>query len=191
MLRAATLLVALVHANSISEGTSFWKAHGLPALLERHGQQVQILGTSPRPKPTRWVQPRYSTQCVLDGVLAIMEKRFDPGQPLPRVYFEENTPLAQFQDAVQPQWGVRPDVFLNAYAAARNEIYLINDAEYYERTKRWVDDSLAHELAHYVQVRYKNIPIEQFDDSMEHEAVSVQTEFREKFLKPGVSPCGR
>ena len=185
---AAAILVlstAWAHATLPAErGTAYWRAHGLPGAALAGSRKAGAAAS-------RFVAPRYSTQCVLDGVLSLIGLTLRPELPLPRIYLEETTPLRQFQDAVQTQWGMRPDVFLNAYAAARDEIYLINDAEYYDRLHRYVDDSLAHELAHYVQVKYRGVPIESFDDSMEHEAVAVQTEFRETFLKAGRSPCGR
>lgn len=166
------------------QGTAYWRAHGAPAAALAGPLKAAAA-------PSRFIMPRYGSGCVLDGVLALMGLTLRGELPIPYVYLESLTPLRQFQDAVEPQWGVRPDMFLNAYAAARNEIYLINDAEYYDRLGRFVDDSLAHELAHYIQVKYKNIPIELFDDSMEHEAVAVQTEFRDTYLKAGRSPCGR
>jgi hypothetical protein len=138
-----------------------------------------------------YVQPRYDLQCIFTGVLKIMDLTARPDAAMPPLYLEDKTPLKQFQDAVEPQWQMRPERFLNVYVSARNEIYVLNEAEYYQRVGRFVDDSIAHELAHYVQVKYQGIPIEQFDDSMEGEAVSVQTEFRERYMKAGVSPCAR
>ncbi|MDD5628148.1 MAG: hypothetical protein PHU21_03725, partial [Elusimicrobia bacterium] len=138
-----------------------------------------------------YTQPRHDLQCTFAGVLSIMGVAARPELPMPPLYLQDKTPLKQFQDAVEPQWQMRPEMFLNVYVAARNEIYVLNEAEYYQRVGRFVDDSIAHELVHYVQVMYKKIPIEQFDDGMEGEAISVQTEFRERYMKAGVSPCGR
>ncbi len=42
-----------------------------------------------------------------------------------------------------------------------------------------MDDSLAHELVHYVQVKYQKFDLN--DESLEWDAVDIQTAFREKF----------
>ncbi|MBI4349149.1 MAG: hypothetical protein HY553_20090 [Elusimicrobia bacterium] len=141
------------------------------------------------PPATVFVEPRHELACTFAGVLEVMGQSPRPELPLPALRLQHRTPLSEFQDAVEPQWNLRPDVFLNAYAAARNEVFILTEADYYARLSRFVDDSIAHELAHYVQVRYRNIPIEHLDDSLEAEAIHVQTEFRERFLKTGVSPC--
>jgi hypothetical protein len=138
-----------------------------------------------------YTQPKYDLQCIFTGVLAVMGLAAKPDAAMPPLYLEDKTPLKQFQDAVEPQWQMRPDRFLNVYVSERNEIYVLNEAEYYQRVGRFVDDSIAHELTHYVQVKYKGIRIEDFDDSMEGEAISVQTEFRERYMKTGASPCSR
>jgi hypothetical protein len=67
----------------------------------------------------------------------------------PKFYFESKTPLKQFQDALEKQWGFRPDAFSNAFAVQNNEIYISDDADYYKRNARCMDDSIAHELTHY------------------------------------------
>lgn len=176
-MKIALLLLAL---------TSPVCAQQLPDLSSVQGQLSAAVKAAPF---KRYVQPRHDLRCIFAGVLHIMGKPARAEVPMPPLFLEDKTPLGQFQDAVAPQWNMRPDVFLNVYIAARNEIYVLNQAEYYEKVGRFVDDSIAHELVHYVQVRYSNIPIEQFDDSMEGEAISVQTDFRERYMKPGVSPC--
>lgn len=140
-------------------------------------------------KIKRFVDPRHDLGCTLTGVLRLMELAPRPDVPLPALLLQHKTPLKRFQDAIEPQWKMRPDVFANAYAAAKNEIYVLTEAEYYTRLSRHLDDSIAHELVHYVQVRYKGIAIEDFDESLESEAVHVQTQFRERYLRAGVSPC--
>ena len=97
--------------------------------------------------------------------------------PAPVVLLESETPLRRFQDAIAAQWGFRPHTFANAYVASRNEIYLVDDASYYRRLRRTLDESLAHELAHYVQVRYFNADLS--DPSSEIDAVAIQQRFRE------------
>jgi hypothetical protein len=153
--------------------------------------QAQLSAAAKASPIKNYVQPKYDLQCIFTGVLAIMDKQAKADIPMPALYLENRTPLKQFQDAVEPQWGMRPDVFLNVYAADQNAVYVMNEAEYYRKLGRFVDDSIAHELVHYVQVKYKGIRIEDFDDSLEGEAIEVQTEFRERYMKAGVSPCGR
>lgn len=137
------------------------------------------------------VSLKYTPECILQAVLAKKHQEFKPEVPMPAVYVESKTPLKQFQDAIEPQWGMRPDSFLNAYVFARNEIYLLDEARYYQQTGRFIDDSLAHELTHYVQVMYQHFDLSGGDDSLEADAIDVQTWFREEFMKTGKSPCGR
>ena len=95
---------------------------------------------------------------------------------VPKFYFKSSTPLKQFQDAIEKQWGFRPDVFTNAFAVDNNEVYILDDAEYYRRNKRCMDDSVVHELVHYIQVKYQNWDLS--DESLEWDAIDKQTEFR-------------
>ena len=53
-----------------------------------------------------------------------------PEVSLPAIYFESQTPLQQFQDVIEPQWGFRPDAFTNAYALQRNEICILDKAAF-------------------------------------------------------------
>jgi len=115
---------------------------------------------------------------ILEAVARKMNVTLDPNQALPRIYFESSTPLEQFRGAIAPQWGIRPPVFANAYVAARNEIYLSDDPGYYRRTRRTLDESLAHEYTHYLQVHYFAANLA--DEGCETEAVAVQIAFREE-----------
>lgn len=108
-----------------------------------------------------------------------LDKRTDV--PFPKFYFESNTSLKQFQDAIEKQWGFRPDKFTNAFAVANNEVYILDEADYYKKNQRCMDDSIAHELTHYIQVKYQNWDLS--DESLEWEAVEVQTAFRNEFCK--------
>lgn len=135
-------------------------------------------------------RPRYDTACILSAVASQMGVALRGDVPVPKVFYGSNTPLRQLQDAVEPQWGFRPDVFANVYVFARNEIYLWDDAAYYARMNRSIDDSLAHELAHFIQVKYQNATFEGGGEDLESQAVHVQTWFRENYIhRPGV--CGR
>jgi hypothetical protein len=115
---------------------------------------------------------------ILESVARQMNVTLRPDEPLPTIHFESSTPLAQFQDAVAPQWHFRPPMIANVYVVARNEIYLADDPSYYRRLRRTLDESLAHEFAHYLQVRYFAANLG--DESCETEAVAVQFAFREQ-----------
>ncbi|MFN8790467.1 MAG: hypothetical protein ACK5Y2_03315 [Bdellovibrionales bacterium] len=71
-------------------------------------------------------------------------------------------------------------------------IYLYSNSNFYESRGRFIEDSLAHEIYHYVQVHYYKTPIDQFSDFEEIAAVEVQTDFRDRFqngLRLGRSIC--
>src|SRR5262245_54477953 len=87
-------------------------AGGMPA--ERRA------ATEPAPAPATL---RYTPQFVLEKVLERKGREFDPSKPVPVIHFASQTPLGEFQDAIEPQWGFRPDVITNAYAVAANGIY--------------------------------------------------------------------
>jgi len=118
--------------------------------------------------------PRY----ILESVARQMNITLRPDEPLPTIHFESSTPLEQFQDAVVSQWRFRPPMISNVYVVARNKIYLSDDARYYRRMRRTLDESLAHEFTHYLQVRYFAANLA--DESCETEAVAVQIAFREQ-----------
>lgn len=127
-------------------------------------------------------QLKYSIDFILQQVLIRKNKSFDANIPVPQFYYQSSTSLAQFQDAIEKQWGFRPDVFTNAFADANNEIYILDDADYYKKTERCMDDSVAHELTHYVQSKYQHFDLN--DESLEMDAIDVQTWFRDNFCKP-------
>ncbi len=126
---------------------------------------------------------QYSLEFILKQVLIKVGRPYNPMIPLPDLKLASETNLANFQADLKDQWSPPPEFVTNVYSAAANRIYILDDLEYYRKLGRCIDDSLAHELTHYVQVLYKKYPIEQFDDSMEFEAIDVQTWFREKFCK--------
>jgi hypothetical protein len=98
---------------------------------------------------------RYDETCILRAAARKMGVTLRADVPAPRVYLGSRTLLSQFQDAVELQWHMRPETFINVYLFERNEIYLNDDAALYGRHGRALDDSLAHKFAHYVQVRYQ------------------------------------
>ncbi len=121
----------------------------------------------------------YDSDFILQQVLISKKIEFRADLAMPKIFYASSTKLQQFQDAIEPQWGFRPDVFTNAYIVKKNEIYILDDEAYYEKTKRCMDDSLAHELTHYVQVQYQKFDLD--DESLEWNAIDVQTWFREKY----------
>ncbi len=142
---------------------------------------VSVLAVASEP-----AQLKYSTEFIFKQVLIRKNKNFDAQIPMPQFFYASSTPLVQFQDAIEKQWGFRPDVFTNAFANDRNEIYILDEAEYYKKNQRCMDDSVAHELTHFVQSRYQNFDLN--DESLEMDAVDVQTWFRENFCKPEFVP---
>lgn len=138
-------------------------------------------------------RPRYSTECVLRIVAHRMGSGFRADVPMPKVRFASEVPIKEFQDAVEKQWRMRPAQVLNVFVFDRNEIYLLDDMTYYRKVNRFIDDSLAHELAHYVQVKYRGWTIDGGDDSLEGQAIDVQSWFRDTYLRngpPPTAPCG-
>jgi hypothetical protein len=132
--------------------------------------------------PLEPVKLRFDTQSVLELVAERMQIKLRPDVPLPAVFVESTVPLRQYQDAMEVQWHFRPPLVSNAYAIARNEIYLSDDASFYQRLKRTIDDSLAHELVHYIQAKYFNEDLS--TDGCEVQAVEVQRWFREEYAQP-------
>jgi hypothetical protein len=135
---------------------------------------------------------RYEPLCILRAVARQMNVKLRAEVPLPSVHFESRTDLRSFQDAVEPQWGQRPPQVMNVFVVARNEVYLIDDASYYERMKRAIDDSLAHEFVHYLQVRYKGYTERDLGEDFGAEAIAIehQTWFRENYIQqPGICPA--
>lgn len=130
---------------------------------------------------------RYDEACILRAVAGKMGVTLRPEVPVPPVFLGSRTPLVRFQDAVEPQWNMRPEAFLNVYVIRNNEIYLNDDASLYASHGRALDDSLAHEFAHYIQVRYQGADFARDDgDALESGAVAVQFWFRENYIaRPG------
>ncbi len=140
---------------------------------------ISICAQAQKPVPTKPAQLKYSTAKIFDFVLSAKNKTLDTSIQFPKIYFKSKTPLKQFQDAIEKQWGQRPAEITNAFANDNNEIYLMDDQDYYIKAGRCMDDSLAHELTHYVQSKYQKFDLN--DESLEWDAVDVQTQFREKF----------
>lgn len=130
----------------------------------------------------------HSPDCILQAIAMKKHITLRAEIPSPEIFVQSKTSLQQFQDAVEPQWNIRPDEFTNVYVYRLNEIYLIDEAGYYQTHNRFIDDSLAHEFVHFLQVKYQNADLNS-DESLEFEAVDIQTWFRETFMRKGLSPC--
>jgi hypothetical protein len=134
--------------------------------------------SKPAPVPAKL---RYPVDFIFEKVLEKKHLSYRTDVPFPVIRFVSVTPLKEFQDAIEEQWGMRPDQITNAFAVKHNKVFLNDDAAYYIRTGRCMDDSLAHELTHYVQAKYLNWDLN--DESLEWEAIEIQTAFREEYCK--------
>ncbi len=155
----------------------------LPALVSGLGDELVFQRGRQRgrcARRTRHVTARPLR--LLQQVARQMNVTLRPDVPLPKIFLESNTPLRQFQQAIAPQWKFRPHVFANAYAVERNEIYLSDDPRYYKKRNRTLDDSLAHEFVHYIQLRYRNDDLA--DESCEMEAIAQQLAFIDSHASP-------
>jgi hypothetical protein len=124
----------------------------------------------------------HDPQWILKAVADRMGVQMHPAIPLPEILFESETPLTRMQAAAERQWGFRPQVFANAYAADENRIYLIDDADFYERIGRTLDDALAHEFVHYLQATY--LKDEFKSEWSEATAIALQSWFRKEHMAP-------
>ena len=131
--------------------------------------------------PMARVALQYSADFVLQQVAQMMKINLKEIFPLPEVVLQKNADLVTYSAELTEQWGFDPKVLTNVYVVKKNKIYLIDEENYYQNAGRCIDDSLAHELVHFIQVKYQKIDVSDFDDSMEMTAIDVQTQFREKF----------
>ncbi len=121
----------------------------------------------------------YSLEFVLDYVLTKKNLVRNPAIPAPELFLQSLTALAIFQDSIKVQWGFVPEVYSNAYSVSTNRIFLSDDKTFYDGHGRCIDDSFAHKLAHFVQVKYQKWDLN--DESLEWDAIDIQTQFREDF----------
>lgn len=119
---------------------------------------------------------------ILQAVARRMGVRLLPEIPEPTVLLESGTSPSRWSAAAERQWGFRPGAFASFFASAENEIYLIDDAATHARRRSTLDDALAHELAHYLQARYRKDALG--TDWAELEAVAVQGWFRAQYMEP-------
>jgi hypothetical protein len=128
------------------------------------------------------VRPRYEEKCIFHAVASKMRIVISEERPAPGVYYASDIRVSRFAEAIQEQWGMTADRISNVYVVKTNEIYLADKAVYYAAHNRSIDDSLAHEYAHYFQVTYQGYTLEDMDDTAESQAVAVQTWFRENYI---------
>lgn len=125
------------------------------------------------------VQTSWTSERILKYVLDLKGYQANPTIAMPTVIYLSKAKLAEFQAEALQQWGFKPDQMTNAYFVNTNRIYLDDDSAYYERNNRFIDDSLAHELTHYYQVKYRGWDLN--DESLEWDAIDVQSQFRDYF----------
>jgi hypothetical protein len=131
------------------------------------------------------VKLRFDPRFILEAVAQRMNIRLREEVPLPAIFLESAIPLRQFQDAMEAQWSFRPPLVANSYSIASNEIYLSDDASFYRRLKRTLDDSLAHEFVHYIQAMYLREDLT--TDGCEIQAAEIQHWFREAYARRDVA----
>jgi hypothetical protein len=154
-----------------------------PGLLKGSGA-----GTLLGDLPGRVATLQHDPQFILEAVAGRMGVRLRPDLAPPAILLESRTPLRRLQAAAEKHWGFQPTVFASMYAPASNEVYLIDEATLYERHQATLDDSLAHELVHYLQANYLR---DRFNtDWSEVEAVAIQNWFREEFMAPRLAAAG-
>jgi hypothetical protein len=137
-------------------------------------------------------RPIFPEACILQAVADHMGLQLKPEIPVAPVHYASATTLEYFRNATRANFGdMIPNMIANMYAFATNEIFLMDDAAYYLRVQRKIDDSLAHEYTHYLQVKYQNWDVaHDVNDAAEANAVDVQTWFRETYInQPGKNPC--
>jgi hypothetical protein len=131
------------------------------------------------------VKLRFDPRFILEAVAQRMNIRLRQEVALPAIFLESAIPLRQFQDAMEGQWSFRPPLVSNSYSIASNEIYLSDDASFYRRLKRTLDDSLAHEFVHYIQAMYLREDLT--TDGCEIQAAGIQHWFREEYARRDVA----
>lgn len=127
------------------------------------------------------IKPQYSGQFILERILEYKNLTLNPSIEIPQIVYSSEVSLQEFQNDIESQWGFRPDVITNAYVVKLNKIYLYDSKEYYSENERCIDDSLAHELAHFVQVKYREWDLN--DESLEWDAIDTQTWFRTQYCQ--------
>lgn len=171
------------HLAAVAAATLLLATAELPARVSESAGKTRAAGPS-----AQVATLQHDPQFILEAVARRMGITLRPELAPPAILLESRTPLERLQAAAERQWGFRPRVFTTTYASAGNEIYLIDDAALYAQHGGTPDDSLAHELVHYLQATYLK---DRFTtDWSESEAVAVQTWFRKEYMAPGLTAAG-
>ena len=100
-------------------------------------------------------------------VLVLMGQKYDPRTPWPEIRNANNVSQEEYNRAIGFDTQGR---FCPLYDYINNVIYLLEDSQVH---------TLAHEYAHYVQVRYEEADLEIGPlDTYEIEAITIQNYFR-------------
>jgi hypothetical protein len=164
------------HLAAVAAAMLALAATELPA---RVAERPEVIPADP---PARVAALQHDPQFILEAVARRMGITLRRELSPPAIRLESRTPLERLQAAAERQWGFRPHVFTTTYASAGNEIFLIDDPVLYTRYGGTPDDSLAHELVHYLQARYRRDDFS--SDWSESEAVAIQTWFRREYMEP-------
>ncbi len=144
----------------------------------------------------QFVAPSHPESCILEAVAGRMSVVLSDAVPRPELRYASTLPdLRQYHDDIENEYGPgtsKPyEVVTNMFLPKRNVIYISDRADLYGRFGRVIDDSVAHEYAHYLQFFYQgekdNPAIDH--DKLEVDAVRVQEWFRATYIAAGRSPC--
>lgn len=129
-------------------------------------------------------------RCILELIAQKKNISLNSQIVVPKIIYASESNLKSFNADVFPQWGVSADEISNVYVIAKDIIYIIDDADYYKKHVRFIEDSIAHEYVHYLQVKYQNTNI-LADESgfVELEAIDLQNWYRENYAVKGINPC--
>lgn len=124
----------------------------------------------------------FKPECVLAAVAGRKGVTLDPSRRPPMVLFASMIPVSRYREAAKEQLGgMDVEMVLNMYVVKTDEIYIQDAAGNYGKFGRTIDDSVAHEFGHYLQVVYGKADMaNDANDELEGEAVRLQTWFREE-----------
>jgi hypothetical protein len=137
--------------------------------------------------------PRFPQACVFGFVDRIFGTE-DFGAPKPRVVYGSRMDFQQrrwYSIALRAQ-GLpdRGGAIQNLYDQATNTVYLDDRPDSYKGA-RSIDDVLAHEYTHFLQLNHPKVPYNTGDGDGDAEVVAVQVQmlFRERVILGGEDPC--
>ena len=107
---------------------------------------------------------------VFEWATAYMHLKVDKKIELPIVRNVENVSKEEFERECPDCRNKR----INLYSPSRNEIWLLPNAQ---------EHVLAHEIVHFIQVKYKRMSWESSAEDLEHDADRVQCAYEKKMMK--------